>query len=549
MKKFLSMVCVLVLALSMISAASAETNVFGWEVPAETVKVNVFVSTDNFTKSEEQEIGIASMQKLLKDDFNVEYTFATTDGEASEALNLALAANNYQDVILGTDDAMRAKFVEQGRAVDLAPYIEAGLMPNFVKKAGANLGMYYDEEGHLYALPRSFGNLMDLPDWSAHIRYDEYLEIGSPEIKTPQDYMDALMAVYNLHPTTEEGDKRYSLSFYDQGIPEYIGGYWGLQQGWKIDENNNLTYWTHTDEGKEMAKFFNTWWRTGTMDPDSFVNEWNDLRTKISQERIVGMIGGWWIGYNAGHEIWNQTDPDWTENKRFIQVGFKSENAENAYITNKNNLGSVWTIITDKCENVEGVVKFIDFLLSDPGAALAGWGIPGEHAKLKDATQTIATWHINSPTDWYVDPECKQAQITETWDYASEGILGADKGVFQLVQCQDRWEDGEHCIWMNQMWYSENKWKNIMFTNMAGTIFDATALMSMPAMSADVNMAMVAVEDAWKQYYPLAVMAGSDEEFEAAWIALQDAVEMADLELYTQFRTESYQANLTKMAK
>ena len=53
---------------------------------------------------------------------------------------------------------------------------------------------------------------MDLPDYSAHIRYDEWMEIGSPEINTPEDWYNAIMAIYELHPTTDEGEQRYTLA-------------------------------------------------------------------------------------------------------------------------------------------------------------------------------------------------------------------------------------------------------------------------------------------------------------------------------------------------
>ena len=43
-------------------------------------------------------------------------------------------------------------------------------------------------------------------------------------------------------------------------------------------------------------------------------------------------------------------------------------------------------------------------------------------------------------------------------------------------------------------------------------------------------------------------MAGSDEEFEAAWAALQEAVEDAGIDTYTAYRTENYQHNLQMMA-
>ena len=550
MKKIVAILLALMLCAGMLPAFAESTptiaEMIGWEVPAETLDVSVYAG--QLTLGEEQKVGMENMKAYMLENFNVNYEIVYTDGDGEENLNLMLASGDYPDVILSTSTTMRQRIVDQGRAADITEYMNAEYMPNLMGRLGDLAGLYADADGKYFYLPASFSNLMDLPDYSAHIRYDEWLEIGSPEINTPEDWKNALMAVYELHPTTEEGEARYSLGLYSQGLPEYVSGYWGLQRGWKVNEDNTLTYWTHTDEGKEMAKFFNEWWRTGTMDPDSFVNEWNDLRTKISQERVVGMVGGWWIGYNAGHEIWSLTDEDWFEEKRFIQVGFKSENAENAYVTLKNNAGSSWMIITDKCEDVAGLMKWIDFTMSDKGIALTCWGMPNEVQSYKNPEETVCIWELNEDGTWKFNDESKAALIAETWDYNEEGVFGANTSVFNFTEYQGRFEDGVHCLWGNQMWYSENKWKGIMFENMNGTIFDGTALLyESLKMEEDVTFAKTAVSDAWKQYYPLVCMSATDEEFEANWTNLQVAVENAGLETYTNYRTANYQNNLSMM--
>ena len=549
MKKIIAVLLALMLCAGMLPAFAESTTIaeqFGWEVPAETLNISVYAG--QLTLGEEQKQGMENMKAYLLENFNINYEVVYTDGDSEEQLNLMLASGDYPSIIIGASTTNRQRIVDQGRAADITEYMNAETSPNLMARLGDLAGLYADAEGKYYYLPASFSNLMDLPDYSAHIRYDEWQEIGAPEINTPEDWKNALMAIYELHPTTEEGEARYSLGLYSQGLPEYLSGYWGLQRGWKVNEDNTLTYWTETEEGKEMAKFFNEWWRTGTMDPDSFVNEWNDLRTKVSQERVVGIIGGWWIGYNAGHEIWSLTDEDWFEEKRFIQVGFKAENAENAYVTLKNNAGSSWTIITDKCEDVAGTMKWIDFTMSDKGIALTCWGMPNEVQSYKNPETTSKIWELNEDGTWKFNDESKAALIAETWDYNEEGVFGANTGVFNFTEYQGRFEDGVHCLWGNQMWYSENKWKGIMFENMDGTIFDGTALLyESLTMSEDVTFAKTAIADAWKQYYPLVCMSATDEEFEANWTNLQVAVQNAGLETYTNYRTENYQNNLSMM--
>ena len=162
----------------------------------------------------------------------------------------------------------------------------------------------------------------------------------------------------------------------------------------------------------------------------------------------------------------------------------------------------------------------------------------------------MCIWELNDDGTWKFNDTAKQELIAEVWDYNEEGVFGGNTGIFKLTSYQGRFDDGVHCLWANQMWYSENKWKGIMFENMDGTIFDGTALLyESLEMDEDVTFAKTAVADAWKQYYPLVIMADTDDAFEAAWADLQMAVESAGLETYAQYRTENYQHNLELMAE
>ena len=556
LRKALTMVPAMAMVLGMAVPAAAEQNktadVFGWTVPEDTLKISVFVANDNFSVGEEAEQGIKNMQAYLLENFNIDYEIRTTDGSADEELNLMLASGDYPDVIMGASTTMRQRFVDQGRVAELTDYLNEETCPDLVDRLGDLLGLYADENGAYYYLPTTYSNLMDLPDYSAHLRLDEMEAAGIDysTIKTPEDFYNAAMKLYEENPTAENGETRYSLGLYSQGMPEDLGGYWGLEKGWQINDDNTLTYWTETDAGKKMAKYFNDWWRTGTMDPDSFTGEWNDLKTKVSQKREVALMGGWWIGLNGGSEVWKSTDDDWTSDETYVCVGFKDEDAKQAAATVKNNAGSRWTFVTDKCENVEGVMQWLNFVATDLGTVLTNWGMPNEVESYKNPGTYTTEWTLNDDGSWTIDPAAKEQLISETWDYNEAGIYGGDSGVFAPMAYQGRFADGEHCLWLNQMWYSENPWKKIMLDNMKDTIVDGTNLLfETLTMSDEVTMAKTAIEDAWKQYYPLAVMSSTDEEFEQNWENLQAAVQAAGLDVYTQYRIENYQKNLELMAK
>lgn len=526
-----------------VSEGSGNFNEFGWEVPEETLVINILDASGDYAPTESEKVGEENVINYFKEKFNVEFKIQHISGDGTEAVNLALASGDYPDIIRYLPFTEMEKFVKMNKAVDLTPYMDT-LGTNLKKSMGEHYPLFLDDSQKLWYVPSMMGSIDELPDFCAHIRYDEWQGIGSPEIKTPDDYYNALNAVLEKYPTTPNGESRYAMSLYDSSNPASFCGFWGLKSGYKIDDEGNFTYWAFTDEGKEMTKFMNRFYLDGTLDPDSFANNFEQWKTKFSNERIVGAIGDWWISYNAGHEVWQSIDPNMPEDKRYVQIGFKAENADGAYLSAKNYLGSRCTIITDKAKDPESLLKFIDWQATELGQAITGWGLPNG-TPIGDTGKTGKFWNIDEEGNWEVDPEAKQQLVTETWDYEAEHYW---TGVPWLFVNQTRWDDGEHNIWPNQMWYSENKWKSMMIDNLSDTIFDSSA-MTLRVKSDDVKMAEQAVKDAWQMNWSAAVQANNDDEFEAAWKQLQDALTVAGIDKLEDALAENYKANMEKLGQ
>lgn len=522
---------------------SGNFNEFGWEVPEETLEINILDASGSYAPTEAEKAGEENVIAYFKEKFNIQFNIQHITGDGTEAVNLALASGDYPDIIRNLSFTTMEKFVKMNKAVELTPY-----MDNIGADVKASMGEHYplflDNDMKLWYVPTLMGSISELPDNSAHIRYDEWQAIGAPEIKTPDDYYNALNAILEKFPTAPNGETRYAMSLYEDPDPATYSGFWGLKNGYKVDDEGNFTYWAFTDEGKEMTKFFNRFYQDKTLDPDAFANNFEQWKAKFSSERIVGAVGGWWISYNAGHEVWQSMDPNMPEDKRFVQISFKGENAEGAYLSGKNYLGSSCTIITDKAKNPEALMKFINFQATDLGKAISGWGIPNG-TPIGDTGRTGKFWNIDENGNWEVDSEAKQQLVTETWSYDDEYYW---QGVPWLFMNQSRWEDGEHNIWPNQMWYEENKWKSMMIENMAGTIFDASTY-TLRVKSDEVKLAEQSVKDAWKMNWPIAVQANNDEEFEAAWTKLQDALTVAGIDKIEEAYSENYKEAMEKMGQ
>ena len=99
MKKILAFVLAMLMVLSMapVMAESTVTNMWGWEVPEETIKFTAYIGSSNPDDLAED---WAMMHDYLVENFNVDITLQVFDNDATERLNLMLAANDYPDVIV-----------------------------------------------------------------------------------------------------------------------------------------------------------------------------------------------------------------------------------------------------------------------------------------------------------------------------------------------------------------------------------------------------------------------------------------------------------------
>ena len=522
-------------------------NEFGWEMPEETLVINIMEAVGNDAPSEAEKLGRENMKAYYKENFNVEINMEYATGDGVEALNLALASNKYPDIIKNATRDMTQKFIDMGKTVELTPYMDT-IGKDLKTSMGDLYPLFLNDELKLHYVPTLMGSLKELPDTTAHLRYDEYQAIGSPPIETPEDYYNALNAILELNPTNPAGEKRYAISFYtDPGHytdPNILSGFWGLKKGYDIDSANNFTHWAFTEEGKEMVKYFNQFHLDGTLDPDSFSNNFEQWKTKFSNERIAGAVGFWWTTYKAGHEVWQVTDPNVPEDKRYVHYSFKDPEAEAANVSHKNSLGSRCTFITDKAADPEALLKFINFQATERGGALTTWGIPNG-TPIGDTGETGKLWNIDKEGNWSVDPVAKEQLINETWDYDTEGNW-TDSSLW-LFANQTRWPDGVHNMWPNQMWYEENKWKSMMIENLDGTIYDSSA-MELLEKDSEVQMLEQSILDAWRTNWGDAVRANNDAEFDASWKKLQDALTAAGIEKYEEILKANYEKNLAKIA-
>ncbi|SDX95380.1 sugar ABC transporter substrate-binding protein [Paenibacillus sp. CF384] len=516
------------------AAAAPKVNMFGWAVPEKTITIDYYsADKDNPDKAAKK---LVAMHDYLLENFNVDVKKTQYDVDGKEKLNLMLASSDYPGVMSSIDSESLDKWRSQGKLIDLAPLVDK-YGPNIKKELGAKYGSYLDKDGKLWGIPRGWGYL-PIPDFSAHIRWDWYQAMGSPKIETPDDYYNVLKQMVAEHPKNAQGEKTYAISWNDQVGINNVMGIWGLKDGYKDDASHNLTHWLNTSEGLEAVKYYNRFFREGLMDPDSFLNKFDDWKLKFSNERILGHIGTWWQSWNAGHEVWKTTMQGWTDEQRYVQISLKAPEAEAAYLSPKDTTGWNYTVITDKEEHPEDIIKFLDFEMTPIGTRLLGWGIPNT---------PDSVWNYEEGGKWSFNDKQKQELFSGTLDFEKEDEVTGWNQIWLAHPQGLMSDDNKSTAWYDQNFNMEDKWKALMNTNLKDTIYDNTARRVVFSVDNPLTIVNQQIEDLIKTGFAKAVMSKSEQDAVNAFNDMRDKAEKLGLKDIEAFRTKEYQSNLAKM--
>jgi putative aldouronate transport system substrate-binding protein len=510
------------------------TNEFGWHIPEKTLEITFYDAsmqqTPDYAKDTTEEIGAYILKK-----FNVKLIKVAYDMDPGGQQSLMLASNSYPEVIAGMSPNDAEKWVAQSRVKDVAPYLDA-YGPTIKKKLAPYQKRLVDSEGHLYVMPQYWG-MLPIPDQSAHIRWDWWQAMGAPKLETPDEYFQVIKKMQQLHPTNARGERTYGISGYDgfKDIFPVLSGFWGLKDGYKEGPDKNLTHWINTPEGLAMTKFMNRFSRDDLLDPDSFINTYEQWKAKFSDERIVGHVGAWWVTTDAGHETWAKSVPNWTEDMRYLPVKLKAAEAKQAYLSPKNTTGDTRTIVTDHCTQIENVLRWWDFEISDTGTRLVGWGIPNQ-------PDSVCNFKDNT---WSFTDQAVKAMLTSTFDYDhAEKALG--QVTYVMVAGQGLMDDGKSTIWFDQNFNDQDKWRKLMNTSLRDTEYDFSAFLSVVFPPEDpATVTKKQVEDLLLTGWPEAVMAPTEAQCEQKFLALRDTLNKAGLKNLEAFLTKGYKQNLT----
>ncbi|MCI3919947.1 ABC transporter substrate-binding protein [Paenibacillus sp. TRM 82003] len=317
-------------------------------------------------------------------------------GDSTQKIALIAASGDYPDVISPKGEL--SKLVEAGAMIDLTPLIEEHA-PNIKKLLGDQIKRlrYSNEDHSIYVLPTyaAVGGKYFEAGGGMQLQHRVVKELGYPQIRTVKDYENAIKEYLKLHPTDENGNKNIGLTlnaddwrmyisvtnpaFLTTGAPD-DGEYY-------IDmETQEVTYHFRRPVEKEYFRWLNHMNAEGLLDPESFVQKYDQYKAKIASGRVIGLIDQRWdfqdgesalkaegkFEYGYGHYPVTLTEE--YKDTSFWPTGFMSG----------------WGVgITTAAEDPVRIIKFFDFLASEEGQILNNWGVEGLHYTVVDGKRVM----------------------------------------------------------------------------------------------------------------------------------------------------------------
>ncbi|WP_261301701.1 ABC transporter substrate-binding protein [Paenibacillus andongensis] len=321
----------------------------------------------------------------------MEFSLSSTD----QKIPLMISSGQYPDLILPSGDA--GKLVDAGALIDLTDLIDK-YAPNLKKIYGPYMKrLRWSNDDHaIYVLPTLGG--VDQTDFDAGgifaLQHAVVKELGYPKIRTLQDYENVIKTYKDKHPTIDgkptiglslnADDWRILISVTNPAV--YATGLQDDGEFYIDPKTYQASLHYLRPEEKEYFRWLNHMNDIGLMDPESFVQKFDQYNAKIASGRVLGLIDAWWdIG--GGVDALNK------DGKSDRTYGFypvtMNENIKDHSFQDRGYLAGWGTAITKSNKDPVRTIKFLDWLASDEAQVLNNWGVEGVDYKVENGKRVI----------------------------------------------------------------------------------------------------------------------------------------------------------------
>lgn len=320
--------------------------------------------------------------------------FDVGSGGGQDKISLMAASGDYPDIIYAKGEL--GKLVDAGAIMDLTELIEKHA-PNIKKVMSENMNrMKYSKDNQaIYSIPTNVGVDQQIFDATGgfEIQLRVLKELGYPEIRTVQDYENALKQYVAKHPTTD-GQPTIPLTLNADGWKIMItvtnqaaattegagdGEYYVVP-----DTYETMLHYKRPEE-RDYFRWLNHMYNEGLLDKDSFVQKEDQYKAKISSGRVLGLTSVEWEYQDAENALKSAGKDEYTY--AHLPVTMSEEYKDNAM--QAIGVDGYGISITTACKDPVRAIKLIDWLSSEEGQVLRNWGIEGKQYTMENGQRVI----------------------------------------------------------------------------------------------------------------------------------------------------------------
>jgi putative aldouronate transport system substrate-binding protein len=496
----------------------------GWKQDTKPVTLDWYINYDWFTSTWGPDVTALYVTEKT----GVTVNFSAPTGNAADKMNTMIASDSLPDLVtLDTWDENVRKITEGGFAYSVNELADQ-FDPYFYKAASkAVLAWFAHKDGKTYGYPNfcSDPTKVDFSKAESNqaflVRKDIYEQIGKPEMRTPDGFLNALKAAKEKFPTI---DGQKLIPFASTMFSET--GCWGVDG---LLQNFLAVPWEKDGKlyDKRLDPEYVTWLKTlrkahemGLISKDIFVDKQKQMDEKAARGQYFAILG-LHSSLTASQQALYKKDP----NTVYIAIDGPANSKGDAPILGGGPTMGGWgiTMISKKNKNPERSIKFMSYLISEEGQHDMEFGKQG------------VMWDTIDGKD-QVLPEVKT-------------MLDTDRAAY------DKKFGGEYKYWMLHDPVVAKQWDAEKVEPLKqphdwtiGKVIDVTAYSNLePPADSEEGIIKKKTDTEWGLILPKLLLAKSDAEFEKLWNkfhAEKDSLGYAKLLEYMQKSSDDKKTKL-----
>lgn len=237
-------------------------------------------------------------------------------------------------------------------------------------------------DGKFYTIRNNYSTAEELAKYPAAlvgvnvptVRKSIYEALGSPEIKTTEDFYQLLMQVKETYPDMIPCVFNTNWTGAGQSSCQFLTDFGCVNSDFGLDEETDtVSYYIFQNGRLDYYKYMNKLYRDGLMMAENYAfnNEDESFQYAYNLKCFAYIKGTNADELNQKCEALG-TDADWVD----LNVALNYDSSFKIY---DSNIGWSGLFVSKSCKNPEAAAKLLSYLFTEDGMRTAFWGIEGTH--------------------------------------------------------------------------------------------------------------------------------------------------------------------------